>query len=76
MGRGGARPNSGRNAINGKEFKIKIQNTIVSEIEYLFIGKNVYDKLRFCLEYGVKSMKKNKLKVINENSKFNVVDLF
>ena len=76
MGRGGARPNSGRNAINGKEFKIKIPNTIVSEIEYLFIGKNVYDKLRFCLEYGVKSMKKNKLKVINENSKFNVVDLF
>ena len=68
MGRGGARPNSGRNAINGKEFKIKIPNTIVSEIEYLFIGKNVYDKLRFCLEYGVKSMKKNKLKVINENS--------
>ena len=41
MGRGGARPNSGRNAINGKEFKIKIPNTIVSESEYLFIGKNV-----------------------------------
>ena len=41
MSRGGKRPNSGRNAIIGKEIKIKVPDTICEQIELYFTGKTL-----------------------------------
>lgn len=74
MSRGGMRPNSGRTAISGKEYKIKIPDSTINEIYEKFTGKNIHDKIRDCLEYGVYSMKNNNFNV--SKKRYNVVDLF
>lgn len=74
MSRGGKRPNSGRNAIIGKEIKIKVPDTICEQIELYFTGKTIQEQIRNCLEYGIKAkMNKN---INTSNSTYNVVDLF
>lgn len=74
MSRGGKRPNSGRNAIIGKEIKIKVPDTICEQIELYFTGKTLQEQIRNCLEYGIKAkMNKN---INTSNSTYNVVDLF
>lgn len=74
MTRGGSRPNAGRTAIEGKDIKLKIPNEILEEVEEKFTGKNLQDKLRDCLEYGIYS--KNNIQLNVSNKKYNVVDLF
>lgn len=74
MSRGGARPGSGRNAIIGKELKIKIPEEMFEQLELNFTGKSVQERIRECLEYGIKTK-------LNDNSnittkQYNVVDLF
>lgn len=74
MSRGGKRPNSGRNAIIGKEIKIKVPDTICEQIELYFTGKTLQEQIRNCLEYGIKAkMNKN---INTSNNTYNVVDLF
>ena len=53
MSRGGIRSNAGGTAIDGKDIKLKIPNKILTEVEEKFTGKNIQDKLRDCLEFGV-----------------------
>lgn len=74
MSRGGIRPNAGRTAIDGKDIKIKVPSEILLEVENKFTGKNIQDKLRDCLEYGIYS--KNNIQLNVSNKKYNVVDLF
>lgn len=74
MSRGGIRSNAGGTAIDGKDIKLKIPNKILTEVEEKFTGKNIQDKLRDCLEFGVHS--KNNLKLNVSNKKYNLVDLF
>lgn len=74
MSRGGTRPNAGRTAIVGKDVKLKIPNNILEEVESNFTGKNLQDKLRDCLEYGIHSKKTLQLNV--SDKKYNVLDLF
>ena len=51
MVRGGARPGSGRNPIDGKELKIKVSNDIIEQLDLFFPGKTSQDRIRECLEY-------------------------
>lgn len=74
MSRGGKRPNAGRNAIVGKEIKIKIPEEICEQIELNFTGKTVQDQVRDCLKYGINAKINNNANV--SNSTYNVVDLF
>lgn len=73
MSRGGFRPNSGRKPIDGKEIKLKIPTEVFKQLEFNFTGKNMQDKIRECLEYGIDAKSKN-----NNVSdiKYNVLDLF
>nr|WP_263314756.1 DNA cytosine methyltransferase [Mammaliicoccus sp. Marseille-Q6498] len=74
MSRGGARPGSGRNAIKGKELKIKIPDEIFEQLEINFTGKSVQERIRECLEYGIKVKLSDNSNIISK--KYNVVDLF
>ncbi|WP_320421258.1 DNA cytosine methyltransferase [Mammaliicoccus lentus] len=74
MSRGGARPGSGRNAIKGKELKIKIPEEMFEQLEINFTGKSVQERIRECLEYGIK-VKLNDTSNIT-TKQYNVVDLF
>lgn len=74
MKHGGKRSNSGRVAIKGKEVKIKIPDEILTKVDKNFLGSNIHDKIRDCLEFGVKNKENytcNKSKL-----KYNVLDLF
>jgi DNA (cytosine-5)-methyltransferase 1 len=74
MKHGGSRPGSGRNAILGKELKIKLSEDICEQLELNFTGKTVQDRIRECLEFGIK----NKVSDTENNSKnqYNVIDIF
>lgn len=74
MTRGGSRPGAGRTAIDGKELKIKIPDTVCEQLELNFTGKNVQDRIRECLEYGIKSKESNTSNI--SNKQYNVVDVF
>lgn len=74
MTRGGARPGSGRQVIDGPELKIKIPDKVVEQLELNFTGKTVQDRIRECLNYGLKS-KTNDTSCISKNE-YNVLDLF
>lgn len=74
MSRGGKRPNSGRNAIIGKEIKIKVPEKICEQIELYFTGKTLQEQIRNCLEYGIKA--KMNEDINTPDSTYNVVDLF
>lgn len=74
MTRGGYRPGAGRTAIEGKELKIKLSNEICEQLELNFTGKTVQDRIRECLEFGLKAKEKNTLNV--STKQYNVLDLF
>lgn len=74
MTRGGSRPNSGRNAINGKEIKIKLPEKLYKEVTLNFTGKTIQEQVRDCLEYAIHA-KKNKNTTLLKKT-HTVVDLF
>lgn len=74
MKNGGARPNSGRNPILGKEMKIKIPDEIYEQLEMNFTGKTIQQRIRNCLEYGIKAKANSTLNI--SDKEYTVVDLF
>lgn len=74
MKKGGVRPNAGRNAILGKEMKIKIPDEICEKVELNFTGKTIQERIRNCLEYGINAIATNTANVSTKT--YNVVDLF
>lgn len=74
MARGGARPGSGRQTIDGPELKIKIPDNVVEQLELNFTGKTVQDRIRECLNYGLKNKTDDTSNV--SKTKLNVLDLF
>lgn len=74
MTRGGSRPGSGRTAIDGKELKIKISDTISEQLELNFTGKTVQERIRECLEFGIRTKESTKSNF--SSNKYNVVDVF
>lgn len=73
MTRGGRRNGSGRKVINGKEVKIKIENETVEQLEMSFLGTSLNDKIRECIDFGLKKSQEEKKRVEN---KLTVLDLF
>lgn len=73
--RGGKRVGSGRKNILGKEYRIKIEDEKIEQLSMEFLGKNVNDKIRECINYGLKKAKEEK-NMENEINKLNVLDLF
>ena len=73
MNRGGKRYGSGRKYIEGKEYRLKIEDEKIEQLSLNFLGTNINDKIRECINLGLeKSLeKKNK-----NNEKFTVLDLF
>lgn len=74
MSRGGSRPGSGRNAIIGRELKIKISEDVYEQLELNFTGKTVQERIRECLNYGIKHKSVTDLNVSMQD--YSVVDLF
>ena len=74
MGRGGLRPGSGRTAIVGREIKIKLSDDMFEQLELNFTGKTDQERIRECLEYGIKSKITNDSNISTQ--KYNVLDLF
>ena len=73
MKRGGKREGSGRKQIEGREFRIKIQDNIITEINNNILGTNITDKIRECINLGIEKVKENKMKNIK---KYTCLDLF
>lgn len=73
MTRGGKRNGSGRKLIDGKEVKIKIENETVEQLEMSFLGTSLNDKIRECIDLGLKKSQEEKKHVDN---KLTVLDLF
>lgn len=72
MVRGGQRPGAGRNSIDGTNVKIKIPEDTYEQLNLFFPGKTIQDRIRECLEYGIKQREEH---LVN-NEKLNVLDLF
>lgn len=73
MKRGGKRIGSGRKHIDGKEYKIKIEDEKIEQLSMNFLGTNINDKIRECIKLGIEKA----LEIKNENDeKFTVLDLF
>lgn len=73
MTRGGKRNGSGRKVIDGKEVKIKIENETVEQLEMSFLGTSLNDKIRECIDFGLKKSQEEKKHV---EDKLTVLDLF
>lgn len=73
MSRGGKRPGTGRKSINGKEFRIKIEDSKIEQLELFFEGSTIPEKIRSCLDYGIKKI--HEKLPISEDS-YTVLDLF
>lgn len=73
MRRGGKREGAGRKHIDGKEYRIKIENEKIEQLSLNFLGSSINDKIRECIDLGLEKAleKKNK-----DNEKFTVLDLF
>lgn len=73
MQRGGKREGSGRKYINGKQYKLKIEDDKIEQLSMNFLGNTINDKIRDCINLGLETAleKKNK-----NNEKFTVLDLF
>lgn len=74
MSRGGQRPGAGRSSIEGKNVKVKIPEETFEQLNLFFTGNTVQDRIRECLEYGLKQ-KEQQTSSFNA-SKLNVLDLF
>ncbi|WP_278247686.1 DNA cytosine methyltransferase [Clostridium sp. ZBS12] len=73
MKRGGKREGCGRKQIDGKEYRIKIEDQKIEQLSLNFLGTNINDKIRECLNFGLEKALEKK----NENNeKFTVLDLF
>lgn len=73
MKRGGKRVGAGRKHIDGKEYKIKIEDDKIEQISFNFLGTNINDKIRECIKLGIQKS----LEIKNENDeKLTVLDLF
>ncbi len=73
MKRGGKREGAGRKHINGKEYRIKIENEKIEQLSLNFLGTSINDKIRECIELGLEKALEKK----NENNeKYTVLDLF
>jgi len=73
MKRGGKREGSGRKHIEGREFRIKIQDETIKEIIDNILGTNTTDKIRECISLGIEKAKENKM---NNTKKYTCLDLF
>lgn len=73
MKRGGKREGSGRKHIEGREFRIKIQDETIKEITDNILGTNTTDKIRECISLGIEKAKENKM---NNTKKYTCLDLF
>lgn len=74
MTHGGFRPGSGRTAIDGKELKIKLQTDIFEQLELNFTGKTTQERIRECIDYGIKQKQKSNISIAEKD--YTVVDLF
>lgn len=73
MKRGGKRKGSGRKHIDGREFRIKILDETINEINRNILGNNITDKIRECINLGIEKVKENKM---NNTKKYTCLDLF
>lgn len=73
MNHGGKRVGSGRKLIEGKEYKLKIEDEKIEQLTINFLGTNINDKIRECINLGLERAKEMK-KTNNEN--YTVLDLF
>jgi len=73
MTRGGKRPGTGRKSIKGKEYRIKIEDSKIEQLELFFEGNTVTEKIRTCLEYGIKKIHE-KQPILDDS--YTVLDLF
>ncbi|MHA7136605.1 DNA cytosine methyltransferase [Rossellomorea arthrocnemi] len=73
MSRGGKRPGTGRKSIEGKEYRIKIEDSQIEQLELFFEGNTVSEKIRTCLDYGIKKI--HEKQPIMKDS-YTVLDLF
>lgn len=73
MSRGGKRPGTGRKSINGKEYRIKIDDRKIEQLELFFEGSTVPEMIRNCLDYGIKKIHE-KLPISQDS--YTVLDLF
>jgi DNA (cytosine-5)-methyltransferase 1 len=73
MKRGGKRTGSGRKHIEGKEYKIKIEDNKIEQLTLNFLGTSINDKIRECINLGIEKA----LEMKNDNNeRFTVLDLF
>ena len=73
MKRGGKREGSGRKHIEGKEYRLKIENEKIEQLSMNFLGSTINEKIRECINFGLEAALEKK----NENNeKFTVLDLF
>jgi hypothetical protein len=56
MGRGGKRQGSGRKKL-GKDVRVKIEETTITEINMFSEGATQSDKIRNCIKLGLKLLK-------------------
>lgn len=73
--RGGKRDGSGRKIIHGKEYRIKIEDEKIEQLSMQFLGKNVNDKIRECIDYGLKKVEEER-NIMSSSNKLTVLDLF
>lgn len=73
MNRGGYREGAGRNEIKGRNIKMKISDESFEQLEMFFPGNTIQDKIRECIEFGLKE--KSKVNP-SKNKSLNVIDLF
>lgn len=73
LNRGGKRIGAGRKHIDGKEYRIKIEDEKIEQLSLNFLGNSINDKIRECIDLGIeKALEKRNEK----NEKFTVLDLF
>lgn len=75
MTRGGQRPGAGRSSIEGKNVKIKLPEETFEQLSLFFTGNTVQDRIRECLEYGLKQREQHLSSAKNKHQ-LNVLDLF
>ena len=73
VSRGGKRPGTGRKSIEGKEYRIKIEDIKIEQLELFFEGSTVSEKIRTCLDYGIKKIHE-KQPILQDS--YTVLDLF
>ena len=73
MNRGGNRNGCGRKHIEGKEYRIKIEDKKIEQVSMTFLGNNINDKIRECINLGLEKVTEKRNEV---SRKYNVLDLF